>query len=176
MTTTQVSCTRPQTSGRPRAWHYIGLAGWTAFTRPAARITADLQREGLLAEAVTPVPKPMYPDGARASGFRIPAEVVAILGGASHEADNEPGLDVDGGVHRARHKGPGAANSSSAAGTPAAQPGGQARQLLAPVSGEDGQLSAGVACQPGQGLPECGRLAIVPPVLVEDNGHLGQLS
>ena len=25
MTTTQVSCTRPQTSGRPRAWHYILL-------------------------------------------------------------------------------------------------------------------------------------------------------
>lgn len=25
MTTTQVSCTRPQTSRRPRAWHYILL-------------------------------------------------------------------------------------------------------------------------------------------------------
>ena len=38
MTTTQVSCTRPQTSGRPRAWHYIGLGSlcglaWVAGLR-----------------------------------------------------------------------------------------------------------------------------------------------
>src|ERR1022692_3601269 len=38
MTTTQVSCTRPQTSGRPRLWHYIGHASlcglaWAAGLR-----------------------------------------------------------------------------------------------------------------------------------------------
>ncbi len=38
MTTTQVSCTRPQSSGRPRAWHYIGLGSlcglaWAASLR-----------------------------------------------------------------------------------------------------------------------------------------------
>jgi hypothetical protein len=44
------------------------------------------------------------------------------------------------------------------------------------VGGEDGQLAlAGVAGQPGQRLPRCGRLAVVLPVLVEDPGHLGQL-
>jgi hypothetical protein len=68
------------------------------FTRPAARITAELQAEGLLAEPVTPVLKPMYPDGVRASGFRIPTEVVAILRGAASEPDSDPGLDGDGGV------------------------------------------------------------------------------
>jgi hypothetical protein len=42
MTTTQVSCTRPQTSGRPRAWRYIGLGSlcglaWAAGLRGFAR-------------------------------------------------------------------------------------------------------------------------------------------
>jgi len=49
------------------------------FTRPAARITSDLQREGLVADRVTPMLVPLYPDDVRAAGFRIPAEVVAIL-------------------------------------------------------------------------------------------------
>ncbi|MFI7284675.1 PIN-like domain-containing protein [Micromonospora chersina] len=49
------------------------------FTRPTNRITADLQRAGLLQENVTPMLKPLYPDGVRASAFRIPSEVVEIL-------------------------------------------------------------------------------------------------
>ena len=81
-----------------------GLCGYDdermlrGFTRPAARITADLQREGLLAEPVTPILNPLYPDGVRASGFRIPMEVVAILRNATSESDNEPSLNIDGGV------------------------------------------------------------------------------
>jgi PIN like domain len=61
------------------------------FTRPTARVTADLQRAGLLAEPVAPALKPLYPDGVRASGFRIPAEMVAILGGGAG-SDAEPAL------------------------------------------------------------------------------------
>jgi PIN like domain len=59
------------------------------FTRPAARITGDLQRAGLLAGHVTPVLKPLYPDGVRASGFQIPPEVVAILRDASSGSGSE---------------------------------------------------------------------------------------
>lgn len=78
-----------------------GLCGYDdermlrGFTRPAARITTDLQREGLLPDPVTPVLKPLYPDGVRASGFRIPSEIVAIVRAASGA---EPDLDADRGV------------------------------------------------------------------------------
>jgi hypothetical protein len=50
---------------------------------PPPWITAELQDEGLLAGPVTPVLTPLYPDGVRASGFRVPAEVVALLRGTS---------------------------------------------------------------------------------------------
>lgn len=50
------------------------------FTRPTARITADLQRAGMVSDSVVPALVPQYPDGVRASGFRVPAEMVAILG------------------------------------------------------------------------------------------------
>ena len=49
------------------------------FTRPTNRITADLQRAGLLPENVAPMLKPLFPTGVRASAFRIPSEVVEIL-------------------------------------------------------------------------------------------------
>ncbi|MFI6332478.1 PIN-like domain-containing protein [Micromonospora chersina] len=65
------------------------------FTRPAARITADLQRADLLPDPVTPILKPLYPDGVRASGFRVPPEVVAILRGTVG-ADGEPDTKPDG--------------------------------------------------------------------------------
>lgn len=68
------------------------------FTRPAARITADLQRDGLLAEPVTPILKPLYPDGVRASGFRVPTEVVAILGSSAGEPYSESSPNADGRV------------------------------------------------------------------------------
>ncbi|UWP83196.1 PIN-like domain-containing protein [Dactylosporangium fulvum] len=63
------------------------------FTRPTNRITADLQRAGILSEPVTPILKPLYPDGVRASGFRIPGEVVAILRAAEglDDAETDPG-------------------------------------------------------------------------------------
>ena len=71
-----------------------GLCGYDdermlrGFTRPAARITADLQREGLLVDSVAPILKPLYPDGVRASGFRIPPEVVAVLRGGTDAQAN----------------------------------------------------------------------------------------
>jgi hypothetical protein len=80
-----------------------GLCGYNdermlrGFTRPAARITTDLQRTGLLPDRVTPVLKPLYPDGVRASGFRIPAEVVAILRGTSSSTEIDD-LDGEGSV------------------------------------------------------------------------------
>jgi hypothetical protein len=59
------------------------------FTRPAARITTDLQREGLVATRVAPMLVPLYPDDVRAAGFRIPAEVVGILRDTSDPATDE---------------------------------------------------------------------------------------
>lgn len=81
-----------------------GLCGYDdermlrGFTRPAARITIDLQREGLLADPVTPVLRPLYPDGMRASGFRVPPEVVAILHAGAAAAEAGPDPDADRGV------------------------------------------------------------------------------
>ena len=81
-----------------------GLCGYDdermlrGFTRPAARITADLQESGLLPARVAPILKPLYPDGVRASGFRVPTEVVTILRGAT-ELDDETGRDIGGGSH-----------------------------------------------------------------------------
>jgi hypothetical protein len=48
------------------------------FTRPTARLTTDLQREGLVGDSVVPALVPLYPDDARAAGFRIPPEMVTI--------------------------------------------------------------------------------------------------
>ncbi|TWF75639.1 hypothetical protein FHX44_111523 [Pseudonocardia hierapolitana] len=49
------------------------------FTRPAARITRDLQMEGIVAEGVPPVLTPLYEGGVKAIAFEIPAEVVTIV-------------------------------------------------------------------------------------------------
>ncbi|MGW5079555.1 PIN-like domain-containing protein [Micromonospora echinospora] len=66
------------------------------FTRPTARITADLQRAGLIPDLVAPALKPLYPDSVRASGFRIPAEAVTILRGVAGGTDGEPDAEPDG--------------------------------------------------------------------------------
>jgi hypothetical protein len=49
------------------------------FTRPTARITAELQAQKLLPASVTPMLTSMYRDAGRLHAVRIPAEVVAIL-------------------------------------------------------------------------------------------------
>jgi len=49
------------------------------FTLPTSRITRDLQREGIVAEGVEPVLTTIYRSGVKASAFRIPAEIAAIL-------------------------------------------------------------------------------------------------
>jgi hypothetical protein len=49
------------------------------FTRPTARVTADLQAAGVVADGVAPMLIPLYPDGGVAAAFRIPPEVVRIL-------------------------------------------------------------------------------------------------
>src|SRR5450755_2282619 len=63
MTTTQVSCTRPQTSGRPRAWHYIGLgslcglawaAGLRGFMARVAGSWAEVEWAGTFAWILAP--------------------------------------------------------------------------------------------------------------------------
>jgi hypothetical protein len=56
------------------------------FTRPAARVTRDLQAEGIVAEDVEPALTPVYV-GVKAAAFRIPAEMVAILASGSEAGD-----------------------------------------------------------------------------------------
>ncbi len=48
------------------------------FTRPTARITAELQRAGVVADGVEAALTPIY-RGVKAEAFRIPTEMVAIL-------------------------------------------------------------------------------------------------
>src|SRR6266545_1929616 len=71
------------------------------FTRPTGRITSDLQRAGLLPDAVAPALKPLYPDGMRAAGFRIPKEMVAILRSSPDLSAVESDARVDGNRQRA---------------------------------------------------------------------------
>ncbi|MET0492948.1 MAG: hypothetical protein ABW000_07425, partial [Actinoplanes sp.] len=60
------------------------------FTRPTARITADLEREGLLPGPVTPMLISLYRDDARLSSLRVPTEVVGIIGTESDRLEGEP--------------------------------------------------------------------------------------
>jgi PIN like domain len=50
------------------------------FTRPTARITQDLQADGVVADGVEPALTPIY-DGVKATAFVIPQEMVTILAG-----------------------------------------------------------------------------------------------
>jgi hypothetical protein len=70
------------------------------FTRPTARITADLQREGLVADRVAPMLVPLYPDEMRAAGFRIPAEVVGILRGVADLPTHDDRLTAGRGISK----------------------------------------------------------------------------
>jgi len=56
------------------------------FTRPAARITRDLQGVGLVAPDVEAALTPIYAGGGMAQAFRIPAEMVTILTEGNTEA------------------------------------------------------------------------------------------
>jgi hypothetical protein len=49
------------------------------ITRPTARITADLQSEGVLPASVEPMMKSVYVDAGQLTAIRIPPEVVDIL-------------------------------------------------------------------------------------------------
>jgi len=49
------------------------------FTLPTARITRDLQQDGIVAEGADPVLTTVYRGGAKAAAFRIPAEMSTIL-------------------------------------------------------------------------------------------------
>jgi hypothetical protein len=55
------------------------------FTRPTARITADLQSAGLVGDGVTAMLIPRY-EGVKAAAFAIPDEVVTILRGGEKES------------------------------------------------------------------------------------------
>jgi PIN domain-containing protein len=57
------------------------------FTRPSARITADLQRRGLVASDVDPALTALYEGGVKAVTFKIPNEMVSIL--AEDKAPND---------------------------------------------------------------------------------------
>jgi PIN like domain len=70
------------------------------FTRPAARITADLQREGIVGDRVTPMLVPLYPDDVRAAAFRIPAEVVGILRSLARPSTEDDRLSGDRGISK----------------------------------------------------------------------------
>jgi hypothetical protein len=58
------------------------------FTRPTARITRDLQAEGIVAPDVEPALTPVYV-GVKAAAFRIPSEMVNILTGRLAASDDE---------------------------------------------------------------------------------------
>lgn len=63
------------------------------FTRPTARITADLAAEGYIDDGVAPMLTPVYEGGVQALRFEIPPEVVTILssmGMAREEASTRP--------------------------------------------------------------------------------------
>ncbi len=57
------------------------------FTRPTARITSDLQFEGIVDEGVTPMLTTVYQGGVLAKAFRIPAEVVDMLSGRDSDGE-----------------------------------------------------------------------------------------
>ena len=82
MTTTQVSCTRPQTSGRPRAWHYIGLgslcglawaAGLRGFMAQVAGSGSEVEWAGTFAWILAPASRPA-PCSASPSGCAVPGD------------------------------------------------------------------------------------------------------
>jgi len=70
------------------------------FSRPAARITADLQREGIVGDLVAPMLVALYPDDVRAAAFRIPAEVVAIVRSLVRPSAEEDRLSGDRGISK----------------------------------------------------------------------------
>ena len=59
------------------------------FTRPAARITRDLQAEGLVSHGVEPALTSIY-IGVKAAAFRIPVEMVTILEDGGEPAAEDP--------------------------------------------------------------------------------------
>ncbi len=58
------------------------------FTRPAARITSDLQSAGLVADGVEAALTPVY-YGVKAAAFTIPAEMVEILSADETEGEGD---------------------------------------------------------------------------------------
>ncbi|MEV0677597.1 PIN-like domain-containing protein [Actinosynnema sp. NPDC050436] len=59
------------------------------FTKPAARITAELQDAGVVRFGVEPALTPVYRGGVKAVEFRIPDEVALILGDAEWDDEAE---------------------------------------------------------------------------------------
>lgn len=59
------------------------------FTKPTARITRDLQAEGVVPEGVQAALAPIYQGSVKAAAFRIPAELVTILTADDSDADDE---------------------------------------------------------------------------------------
>ncbi|WBC23432.1 PIN-like domain-containing protein [Solwaraspora sp. WMMA2080] len=74
------------------------------FTRPTARITADLQAEKLIPASVAPMLTPLYRGPGRLYAVRIPAEVTVILGSrvsrafsdvSSRDADPQSDAEIE---------------------------------------------------------------------------------
>lgn len=63
------------------------------FTRPTARITKELQVEGMLDEGITPMLTPDYQTGVQALRFLVPDEVVQILQRSDGESDGSAQLE-----------------------------------------------------------------------------------
>ncbi|MBK8470284.1 MAG: hypothetical protein IPL45_11030 [Actinomycetales bacterium] len=68
------------------------------FTRPTARITADLVEEGYIAEDVMAMLTPHYYKGVLAQEFTIPSEVAEILGRARARSPGTGTFEVSGQV------------------------------------------------------------------------------
>jgi hypothetical protein len=59
------------------------------FTLPTARITRDLQQDGIVTEGVDPVLTTIYRGGVKAAAFRIPTEMATILAADQASEDAE---------------------------------------------------------------------------------------
>jgi hypothetical protein len=59
------------------------------FTLPTARITRELQQDGIVADGVDPVLTTVYRGGVKAAAFRIPPEMAAILAADQASEDAE---------------------------------------------------------------------------------------
>src|ERR1017187_1351656 len=103
MTTTQVSCTRPQTSGRPRAWHYIGLgslcglawaAGLRGFMAQVAGSGSEVEWAGTFAWILAPGRREPGIRAALLLAISVPMPAYSLISDVAFGAKGLTGIPV----------------------------------------------------------------------------------